>query len=67
MEQWTELVDKKIEKSNNNKKEKYILCYFLSEKQFYWEYVKKVAEKTNCKVKIIPMTRKAYFKNMIWK
>lgn len=59
-EEWIELINSKI--VNENNEEKYILCYFLGEKQFYWEYVRKIVEKTKYKVKVIPITRKSYLK-----
>ena len=51
-----------IKEVKENVEEKYILCYFLGEKQFYWDYVRKIVEKTKYKVKVIPMTRKSYLK-----
>lgn len=58
--EWLELINKNEVKVD--KEEKYILCYFLGEKQFYWDYVKKIVEETNYKVKVIPITRKSYLK-----
>lgn len=59
--EWTNLIEN--EKNIKPKKKKYILCYFLGEKKFYWEYVKKIKKETGYNVIIIPMTRKAYLKN----
>ncbi|MCI8546008.1 MAG: polysaccharide pyruvyl transferase family protein [Clostridia bacterium] len=58
--EWLELINK--DEVKENVEEKYILCYFLGEKQFYWDYVRKIVEKTKYKVKVIPMTRKSYLK-----
>lgn len=55
-DEWEDIVD-----YENN--EKYILCYFLGNNQFYWKYVKRLQKKTGLKVKIIPVQEESYFKN----
>lgn len=54
-EEWTKL-------TNCNEKEKYILCYFLGNKKYYWRYVHRIEKETGYKVKIIPIKKEAYFK-----
>lgn len=54
-EDWLKFVNKKSD-------EKYILCYFLGEQKYYWEYAQKLKEQTGYSLKVIPVTRKAFLK-----
>lgn len=38
----------------------YILCYFVGEREGYWDYVKKMQEETGYKVVLLPMHQKDY-------
>lgn len=42
-------------RENKADNQKYLLCYFLSENETYWNIVKWVSEKYNYKVKVIPI------------
>ena len=49
-EEWLKICESK---KQNNKK--YILCYFLGDRNYYWKYVNKVKKETGYSVKIIPI------------
>ena len=54
-EEWEDIVTYK-------KDEKYILCYFLGNNNFYWKYVKKLQKNTGLKIRIIPIQAESYLK-----
>ena len=39
--------------------EKYLLCYFIGDNPAYWETVRRVAEREQCEVRVIPRTEGA--------
>ena len=43
-----------------HRKHPFILCYFLGESPAYWTRVKRLAERTGLRVKVIPVTEEAY-------
>ena len=43
-----------------HRKHPYILCYFLGESPAYWARVKRLAERTGLRVKVIPVTEEGY-------
>ena len=43
-----------------HRKHPFILCYFLGESPAYWTRVKRLAERTGLRVKVIPGTEEAY-------
>lgn len=51
-DEWNNII--KNRKRKISTKNKYILCYFLSEKEYYWNIVKKVKEKLGYEVVVIP-------------
>lgn len=43
-----------------HRKHPFILCYFLGESPAYWARVKRLAERTGLRVKVIPVTEEGY-------
>lgn len=43
-----------------HRKHPFILCYFLGESAAYWERVKRLADRTGLRVKVIPVTAEGY-------
>jgi len=55
-EQWRKIA-KKIKK-----RKPYLLCYFLTENDYYWKYVKQIAKKRNLDIVLVPIECKSYFR-----
>ncbi|MDY5232267.1 MAG: polysaccharide pyruvyl transferase family protein [Faecalicoccus sp.] len=55
-EQWINLFSLKIKK-----KQRYILCYFLSDNRNHWTVVRKLAKEKNMSIRIIAQTGFSYF------
>ena len=60
----TFLLDKQewLKLCKNKSNEKYILCYFLGNQNYYWKCVYKIKKETGYYVKIIPIQPEAFFK-----
>ena len=52
-ENWQSIMDKNVPQG------KYVLCYFIGDKQVYWETVAAVAQREGCEVRVIPRTEEA--------
>ncbi|HII4402469.1 TPA: polysaccharide pyruvyl transferase family protein [Clostridium perfringens] len=52
--EWNSII-KHRDEENKTDHQKYLLCYFLSENETYWDIVKWISEKYNYKVKVIPI------------
>ncbi len=52
-DRWLSVMDPRIPQ------EKYILCYFIGDDPTYWEAVRRVAEREQCAVRVIPRTEGA--------
>ncbi len=53
MDRWLSVMDPRIPE------ERYILCYFIGDDPSYWETVRRVAEREQCAVRVIPRTEGA--------
>lgn len=59
----TLLIDEKVWfdlTTNNNTKEKYILCYFLGKNKNYEKCVQRIAKETNHRVIVVPTSEKSF-------
>lgn len=58
-EGWSFLTDE-AEIKTEYLSEPYILCYFIGERKTYWDYVKKIQQKTGCRGLVIPVNYAGY-------